>query len=113
MGEAGSDIAFIGDADSVLGFEALGVRAVVPSSPDEAITGFRRLARSRNTRVIMVTEEYIDVLEEEIAAVAGSPLPAVVILPGITGSQGHGADVIRRLVTRAVGVDLMAGDSSE
>ena len=113
MRKTGSDIAFIGDADSVLGFEALGVRAIVPSSPEEAVAGFRRLARSRDTRVIMLTEEYLDTLEEEIAAVAGSALPAVVILPGITGSQGHGADVIRRLVTRAVGVDLMAGDSSE
>jgi len=39
---------------------------------------------------------------------AKRPIPAVVVHPGITGSAGRGGDTIRRQITRAVGVDLMA-----
>lgn len=110
MGSKAADITFIGDADSVLGFGALGVQTIVPSTAEDAVIEFRRLVQSGRVRVIMVTEAYIDVLEEEIAAIACKPLPAVVILPGTGGSRGRGADVIRHLVARAVGVDLMAGE---
>ncbi|MBN1434968.1 V-type ATP synthase subunit F, partial [Candidatus Fermentibacterales bacterium] len=69
------DVAFIGDSDSVLGFEALGVRAVVaPSSPEQAVASFRKLVREQ-TQVIIITEEYLDSLSDEISAISDRPTP--------------------------------------
>lgn len=105
----GSSVAFIGDADSVLGFRALGVRAEVPAGPEQAVQAFRALVSS-GASVIVVTEDFLDALREEIDLAAGRPVPAVVVLPGVKGSKGRGGETIRRLITRAVGVDLMADD---
>lgn len=99
------EIAFIGDADSVQGFRALGVEALVPESAEEAVRLFRERVRN-GTAVILVVEDLLDALGEEIAATAEAPLPAVVVVPGISGGQGRAGEVIRRMVIRAVGVDL-------
>jgi V/A-type H+-transporting ATPase subunit F len=102
-------IAFLGDIDSVLGFRALGVETIVPDGPDSARETFRRLVR-QETSVIMITEDLLDVLQEQIDETLNSAVPAVVVLPGITGTRKRGVDTIRELIIRAVGVDLMAED---
>ena len=102
-------IAFIGDIDTVLGFRALGVTTVVPEDDGEASEEFARLVGGGYS-VIMVTEDLVDVLAEQIEETAHRALPAVVVLPGIAGRQRRGEETIRRLITRAVGVDLMAED---
>lgn len=107
----GKAIAFIGDADSVLGFRALGVDSIVPESAEDAVASFRALVKEK-VSVIMIVEDLLDILEDEITALADEPLPAVVILPGISGGEERGAKIIRKLVTRAVGIDLMALDES-
>ncbi|MBD3369349.1 V-type ATP synthase subunit F [Candidatus Fermentibacteria bacterium] len=104
-------IAFIGDADSVLGFRALGVRTVVPESPARASKEFAELVR-REVSVIMVTEDMAENLAEQIETTAHMTVPAVVVLPGVTGRRERGRETIRRLITRAVGVDLM-GESAQ
>jgi len=55
----------------------------------------------------MVTEELLDILQDLIDETMHKALPAVVVLPGITGTQKRGEDTIRELIIRAVGVDLM------
>jgi V/A-type H+-transporting ATPase subunit F len=102
-------IAFIGDADSVLGFRALGVETVVPADAEGAVAAFRKLVRDR-TSVIMITEDMLDYLQEQVEDTADMAIPAVVVLPDVRGSQKRGEDTIRSLILRAVGVDLMAED---
>lgn len=104
-------IAFIGDIDTVLGFGALGVDTVVPENDAEASEEFGRLV-AEGYSVIMVTEDLVDELAEQIEETAHRALPAVVVLPGIAGRQRRGEETIRRLITRAVGVGLMAEDDS-
>jgi len=103
-------VAFIGDADTVLGFRALGVEAVVPPDPEDAARSFRELV-SAGSSVIIVEEDLVEALRGEIDAVSNRPVPAVVILPGVGGSRGRGGDTIRRQILKAVGVDLMAEDA--
>jgi V/A-type H+-transporting ATPase subunit F len=102
-------LAFLGDADSVLGFRALGVETIVPADPEEAVAAFRRLVRER-TSVIMITEDMLDHLQEQVEETAHMAIPAVVVLPDVKGSQQRGEDTIRSLILKAVGVDLMAED---
>jgi len=99
-------IAFLGDMDSVLGIRALGVETVVPDGPEDAREHFQSLVK-QGTSVIMVTEELLDILQDLIDETMHKALPAVVVLPGITGTQKRGEDTIRELIIRAVGVDLM------
>lgn len=102
-------VAFIGDADSVLGFRALGVETVVPEGEDDAREQFRRLVREK-TSVIMVTEDLMDQLQEQIEETVHMPVPSVVVLPGIGGTQKKGEHTIRELIIKAVGVDLMSDE---
>ena len=101
--------AFIGDADSVLGFRALGVETYTPESGTEAAQIFRKLVREK-VAVIMITEDMLNHLQSEIDQVVSLPVPAIVVLPGVSGSKHTGEDTIRNLIIRAVGVDLMAED---
>jgi V/A-type H+/Na+-transporting ATPase subunit F len=100
-------IAFIGDADSVLGFRALGVITVIPANANEAREKFAELVKD-GTSIIMITEDMIDDLQEQIDETVHLAIPSVVVLPGITGTQKRGEDTIRELIIRAVGVDLMS-----
>jgi len=101
--------AFIGDADSVLGFRALGVETYTPESGSEAVQTFRKLVKEK-VAVIMITEDMLNHLQSEIDQVVHLPVPAIVVLPGVSGSKHTGEDTIRNLIIRAVGVDLMAED---
>lgn len=100
-------IAFIGDADSVLGFRALGVQTIVPGNADEAREQFARLVKEK-VSIIMITENMIDHLQDQIDETVHMAIPSVVVLPGIEGTQRRGEDTIRELIIRAVGVDLMS-----
>ena len=100
-------IAFIGDADSVLGFRALGVETVVPENTDSAREQFARLVKEK-TSIIMITEDMMDHLQEQIDETVHMAIPSVVVLPGIKGTQKRGEDTIRELIIKAVGVDLMS-----
>ncbi len=100
-------IAFVGDADSVLGFRALGVETVVPGNAEEAREQFERLVKE-GTSIIMITEDMMDYLQEQIDETIHTAIPSVVVLPGITGTQKRGEDTIRELIIKAVGVDLMS-----
>ncbi len=108
MAEQGR-MAFIGDADSVLGFRALGVETYTPVSGDEAVEIFRSLVKEKAS-VVMITEDMLDHLQIEVDQVVSLPVPAIVVLPGVSGSKHMGEDTIRNLIIRAVGVDLMAED---
>lgn len=103
-------IAFIGDADSVLGFRALGVETVVPGNADEARKQFARLVKEK-TSIIMITEDMMDHLQEQIDETVHMAIPSVVVLPGIKGTQRRGEDTIRELIIKAVGVDLMSEET--
>ncbi len=100
-------IAFIGDADSVLGFRALGVETVVPENADSAREQFARLVKEKIS-IIMITENMMDDLQEQIEETVHMAIPSVVVLPGITGTQKRGETTIRELIIKAVGVDLMS-----
>ncbi len=103
------EIAFLGDADSVLGFRALGVETIVPNDDDDARKQFERLVKQK-TSIIMITEKMMDCLQEQMEEVVHMAIPAVVVLPGITGTLKRGEDTIRELIIRAVGVDLMSDE---
>jgi len=102
-----SNIAVIGDRDSVLCFKAVGVSVFPAADLEEARKTFQKLVRS-DYAVIFVTEQLAAGLDEEIQKVAFQPLPSVVLIPNSKGSLGFGSRRIRDVVKKAVGADILA-----
>ena len=97
----------IGDRDSVLGFTSLGFSVHEAADAESAAAILHRLARDTENAVIFITESYAALIGEDIARYKDSPLPAVVTVPGASGSTGYGMRAIKNAVERAVGADIL------
>jgi V/A-type H+-transporting ATPase subunit F len=104
-----SDVAVIGDKDSILCFRAIGVSTFPVSEVGEAKTVVRRLVQGK-VPVIFVTEQIAQGMMDVIDELARESLPSVVLIPNNQGTLGLGMERIRRTVTRAVGADIFGKD---
>lgn len=100
-----SDVAVIGDKDSILCFRAIGVSTFPVSEVGEAKAVVRKLVQDR-VPVIFVTEQIAQGMMDVIDELARESLPSIVLIPNNQGALGLGMDRIRRTVTRAVGADI-------
>ena len=98
-------IAVLGDRDSVLGFKALGLETVFAESGEEARHALHRLAKE-NYAVIYITEQLAAGLTADIARYKDQVTPAVILIPGKTGSLGLGQAALQSAVERAEGADI-------
>ena len=98
-------IAVLGDRDSVLGFKALGLEVVFAEEADTARHTLHRLARE-NYAVIYITEQLAQRIPNDIARYKDAVTPAVILIPGKTGSLGLGQAALQSAVERAVGADI-------
>ena len=98
-------IAVLGDRDSVLGFKALGLDTFFVDSADEARHTLHRLAREAYA-IIYITEQLAQTIPDDVARYKTDVTPAVILIPGKTGSMGLGAQALKSAVERAVGADI-------
>lgn len=98
-------IAVLGDRDSVLGFKALGLDTHFVESTEEARTALHRLAKE-DYAIIYITEQLAGELGADIDRYKNAVIPAVILIPGKTGSLGLGARALQSAVERAVGADI-------
>ena len=98
-------IAVLGDRDSVLGFKALGLDVVFAEGTEEARHTLHQLAKE-DYAIIYVTEQLAANLSADIARYKTEVTPAVILIPGKTGSLGIGAQALQSAVERAVGADI-------
>ncbi|MFA9381230.1 MAG: V-type ATP synthase subunit F [Acetanaerobacterium sp.] len=101
-------IGVLGDRDSIYGFSALGLDTYVVDDPTEAVRTFRQLSEG-DYAVIYVTEALAGTLENELARCAKNVLPAVILIPGVSGNTGVGLRRVRKFVEQAVGSDIIFG----
>ena len=102
-------IAVIGDRDSVLGFKALGLDTVFADSGEEARVAIQRLA-AENCAVIYLTELLAREIPEEIDRYTNSLRPAIILIPGKTGSLGIGIQNVNKTVEKAVGSNILKNE---
>ena len=100
-------IGIIGERDSVLAFMALGFSVHEAADAENAGKILHELVKSGEYATIFLVENYAVKLEEEIARYKDLPLPAITVIPGMTGSTGYGMANIRSAVERAVGADIL------
>ena len=98
-------IAVLGDRDSVMGFKALGLDTFFVEEADEARHTLHRIAKEEYA-IIYVTEQLAQLIPADIARYKTETTPAVILIPGKTGSLGLGAQALQTAIERAVGADI-------
>lgn len=99
-------VAVLGDRDSIYGFAALGLDVFPVSESGDAARTLRTLAE-QDYAVIYLTEALAKDLGEELDRYRESPLPAVILIPGVHGNTGMGIQAVKRSVEQAVGSDII------
>jgi V/A-type H+-transporting ATPase subunit F len=99
-------IAVMGDRDSILGFKALGLEVFPVEEATEARHTLNRLAKS-DYAILYVTEQLAGQISEEIDRYKDSVTPAIILIPGKSGSLGLGASALQSSIERAVGADIL------
>ncbi len=100
------NIAVVGDRDSVLAFEAVGVEVYTPDTPEE----IRRIIDSladKEYGIIFVTEEKAQLVPETIDRYNSTMVPALILIPSSKGSLGIGMDKINKNVEKAIGSNIL------
>lgn len=100
--------AVMGDKDSIYGFKALGIQTFPTKDPSEAIKIFKSITNGEYA-VIYMTEALYEILYEEVDKISENPLPAVILIPGVSGNTGKGIESVRKSVLKAVGSDIIFG----
>ena len=101
-------IGVIGDRESVLGFQAVGLDVFPAGDAEEAKKTLKRLAKE-DFAIIYITEQFYQYMMKEVEEYADSRLPAVIPIPGKDGSLGIGMTPVKKPVERAVGADTLPG----
>jgi len=100
-------IAVMGDRDSIYGFAALGLETFpFYGDKQEAVKLLRRLCDGKYA-IIYITEALAELIEDEINAIREEPLPAVILIPGVSGNTGKGMQSVKISVEQAVGSDII------
>ena len=103
-------IAVIGAPDTVIGFKALGLETVPVSSAAEAKTSLKLLTRpdQEDEYAIIYIEEALALeMQAEIDRFKDKPSPAIILIPGKSGSMGTSLNALQAAVERAVGVNIL------
>ena len=99
-------IAVLGDADSVLGFKALGLDVFPVDSVADAKATLHRLAKD-GFAIVYLTEQMAVHMEDDLVRYKDELTPAVILIPGKEGSLGIGMANVKKSVERAVGADIL------
>lgn len=100
-------ICILGDRDSIIGFMALGFSVHEAEDVGSAGKKLEELTSDSENAIIFIVENYAQALESEISKYKDKPLPAIIPIPGKSGSSGYGMASIRSAVERAVGTDIL------
>ena len=101
--------AVIGEYDSIYGFAALGIDTYPTDGEAEIGKLLRRIAEGEYG-IIYITESAAQAAKAEIDRYAQRIVPAIVLIPGVTGNTGEGVRQVRHSVEQAVGSDILFGN---
>ena len=101
-------IAVIGDKDSILAFKAIGAEVFPVRNSFDASETLKKLARTYP--IIFITEDIAQQINETVERYKARPYPAVIPIPGSSGTNGYGMIGISRNVEKAIGTDILNKD---
>ncbi len=96
----------IGDEDTVLGFEMVGVSGKIVHDADEAQRAFQTAIEDRETGIVIITERIADMMRSVVDKYQFTvSFPLIVEIPDRKGSP-LGRPGIREMVNTAIGIKL-------
>ncbi len=99
-------MAIVGDADTIMVFQAAGVSTFPVTDEKEARETIRKVAR--DYPIVFLTEEFAEPLKEFLKRFDEEAYP--VILPIPSGKDtGYGEAFLKSAMERALGVDILFG----
>lgn len=101
-------IGVVGPRSQVLSFMAAGFTVYDASDAQGARAALKK-AKSEDCAILYITAALAGEIEEEIARMSVSTLPAIVTLPDL--DSDYGTAQLKRAVERAVGADIIFKDS--
>jgi vacuolar-type H+-ATPase subunit F/Vma7 len=101
-----SDIACIGDRDTVWAFQGLGAE-VFFSDEHESVPRLVAEVMQGEFALIFVTEDVYDSAREIIDAQQEKAIPTLALIPSVKGSRGTAMQMIRTSVRRAMGAEFI------
>ena len=102
-------LAVMGDRDSVYGFATLGMDTFPFTDAEEAGRKLRELAENEYA-IVYITEALADKMEAQIDHYREQMLPAIILIPGVSGNTGKGINAVKHSVEQAVGSDIIFGN---
>ena len=99
-------IAVIGDKDSVLAFQSVGVEVFDATTPQEAQNLIKKLS-TQQYAVLFLAENLAEQIPDVLAKAKTRPFPAIVPIPTSATSSGFGMQGIKNDVEKAIGVDII------
>lgn len=110
-------IAIVGPKEVISGFKALGVTTFPAETSEKALEAMVEIKNNVESDaadaisyalVILIESLAVGIASDDLRRVTKGALPAVVVLPGIEGSQGSGQAKLRELAEKAVGTDILS-----
>lgn len=99
--------AVIGDSASVSGFAALGLSVFYETEAEKIAALIKRLA-ANGFGVIYITEPAAALVDDTIKKYRSQRLPAIVLIPAVSGNTGDGMRGVHEAVEKAVGSDILS-----
>lgn len=98
-------IAVIGDRESVYGFSSIGMETYPVYSEDEGREKLKSLAKQEYA-VIFITEALAEKTQDLIDKYSKETVPAIILIPGVSGNTGKGMSSVLKSIERAVGSQI-------
>ena len=100
-------MAIIGDTESVLAFQAVGMDAYMVTQA-ESENVLKKQFRSKKYAVIFLAESLAEGLAEFLKEIGKIPLPAVTIIPLAKGKKDIGLNRMKKICIHATGTDIIS-----
>lgn len=103
-----SDVAVIGDIDTVTGFKLGGVKkGIIVKTNEDAENALDELLNDEIS-IIIITQKIADNIREYIDKKIGAEvLPMIIEIPDKSGSSEGGSDQMAALIKRVIGVEMV------
>lgn len=99
-------IALVGDKDSIIGFQLLGISIFTVNSKEETINILNELIKEKYAAVF-ITEDTASQIFDEIVELQKKYLISVTIIPNKLEKKNLGLKILKKNIEKAIGTDIL------
>lgn len=103
-------IAIIGDSESVLAFQAVGMDSFFVTKA-EVEKVLKKQFHSKKYAIIFLSETLVEGLSDFLAEASRIPLPAITIIPISREKKNMGLERMKKICIHATGTDIISKDA--